>query len=226
MPRANLALVSRWSRASRPPVDCLHQCISQAERSPAETPGGEPPGYVCTPAEAGYGGQPRTPRQLRNRAVLRCLGGLWKGFSDPDKAYWAELIVGSQTAYNAFCSYNLRQAVQGWMPQMAVNAMHLGTPAAPTAPAATVVDNTIHVTWTDGTLAYTTGIHLGASAGFEPAMSNLVYATLATDGDDRQATIVVAPGTWYLKARSGDEDGGVGTPTTSVGPLVIVAPEE
>jgi hypothetical protein len=165
--------------------------------------------------------QPRTVRQLRNRAVMRCLVALWKGFSAPDKEYWKEQATTLQSGWNAFCQYNLKQAVEGWMPQQEKSTEHLGTPAAPTALAAEVVDNTIRVTWTDGTLGYTTGLHLGTSAGFTPAMSNLVYCVLATDGDDRQATINVAPGTYYLKARSGDEDGSEGAPTTSVGPLVV-----
>jgi hypothetical protein len=165
---------------------------------------------------------PRTVRQLGMRALLRCLNALWATLSDAEKSYWT--AYGS--AYNlpgfqAFCKYNMRQAGEGWMPQLEANEEHLSAPTAPTALAANVVDNVIVVTWTDAALAYTTGIHVGTAGGFTPAMRNLTYATPATDGEDRQCTLRVAPGTYYLKARNADEDGGVGAPTASVGPVVI-----
>jgi hypothetical protein len=164
---------------------------------------------------------PRTVPQQRNRAVLRALCSLWATFSDGEKEYWQAQASGGLSGFNVFCSYNLKQAVEGWMPQLERNGEHLNAPAAPTALAATVVDNTLVITWTDAALAYTTGVHLGSAGAFTPAMSNAVYVTPATDGADRQCTIRVAAGTYYIKARSGDEDGGVGTPTASVGPVVI-----
>jgi hypothetical protein len=164
---------------------------------------------------------PRTVQQLRNRAVMRCCSGLWGTFSDAEKGYWNRQATGGQSGWNAFVSYNLTQAVDGWMPQLQRNVEHLSAPAAPTAATATVVDNAIVVTWTDAALAYTTGVHLGSAGGFTPAMSNCVYVTPATDGEDRQCTVLVAAGTYYLKLRSGDEDGGVGAPTVSVGPVVV-----
>lgn len=165
---------------------------------------------------------PRTVRQTRNRAILRCLNALWARLDDPEKVAWTAYGRSlGLPGFQAYCKYNLLQAQEGWMPQLQVNEEHLGQPTAPTNLAATVVDNSILATWTDDTLSNTSALHLAVSAGFTAAMSNLVYATPATDGEDRQATIKVAPGTYYMKARSGDEDGGEGAATIAVGPIVI-----
>jgi hypothetical protein len=167
---------------------------------------------------------PRTLAQLRNRCLFSCLSAICDAFSEVNWAYWkaeAKSSGKAMSARNAFYSYCLKQAKIGWMPQMARNPAHLSMPAAPTALAATVVDNAIVVTWTDAELAFTTGIHLGAAGGFTPSMRNLAYAVAVTGGEDRQGTILIAPGTYYIKARSGAIDGGVGAPTVSVGPVVI-----
>ena len=166
--------------------------------------------------------QPRTVAQLRNRAIVRCLNALWTGFTELEKGYWTTYgAIYDLPGYQAFCKYNLLQAQQGWMPQPTVSLEHLGTPDAPTNLAAAVVDSNLVTTWTDDTLAFTTGVHLGTGSGFTPSLANLAYATPATDGEDRQATIVVAAGTYYVRARSGDSDGGVGAPTAAVGPFVV-----
>ncbi len=165
---------------------------------------------------------PRSVKQHRQRTILACCNAIWATFSDPEKAYWTTFGLSlGLPGWQSFCKYNLLQAGEGWMPQMEKNEEHLGTPTAPTATTASVIDNAIIATWTDGTLSYTSAVHLGTTAGFSPAMSNIVYATPATDGGERQATILVAAGTYYLKTRSGDEDGGTGAATIAIGPLVV-----
>ena len=165
---------------------------------------------------------PRTIKQHGKRARLRVCNAIWKAFTDPEKAYWTDYGTPlGLPGWQAFVRYNMLTQSDGWGAQLQVNTQHLGVPAPPTSLAASVVDNVIVATWTDGTLSYTSGLHLGIDAGFTPAMSNVVYETPATDGEDRQATIRIAPGTYYIKARSTDEDGGVGAPSDSVGPLII-----
>jgi hypothetical protein len=164
---------------------------------------------------------PRTVAQLRNRTIMACLNDLWKTLAAPQKAYWNGLTTGASTGWNAFCKYNMRQAQQDGMPQPRVNEQHLAAPPAPTALAATVVDNAVLITWTDNPAAFTSAIHLVADPAFPPAMSNLAYATPATPAENRQTLIRVAPGAYYVKARSAGEDGGTGAATAAVGPLVI-----
>lgn len=164
---------------------------------------------------------PRTVAQLRNRTIMACLNDLWKTLADPQKAYWNALATGASTGWNAFCKYNMRQAQQDGMPQLQVNEQHLAAPPAPTSLAALVVDNAVLITWTDNPAAFTTAIHLGPDPAFPPAMSNLAHATPATPAENRRTLIRVAPGTYYVKARSGGEDGGTGAATTAVGPVVI-----
>jgi hypothetical protein len=169
------------------------------------------------------GSNPRTVQQLRNRTVLSCLNELWKTFGDAEKAYWA--TAGSEwdlPGWQMFCRYNLGQALQGWMPQDVKNSQHLTEETAPTALAATVVDNVLVISWTDDAGSFSTGVHVGVSPTFTVAMSNCGYATMAQGALDRQCTIRVAPGTYYVRARSGAVDGGVGAPTAAVGPYVIV----
>jgi hypothetical protein len=165
---------------------------------------------------------PHTLDQLHMRATMGCLSEMWADASPAEQAYWRTRArrAGIST-WNAFCSYNLRQIGLSYLPQMTVcKAHHMGgTP--PTDLAATVVANCVRITWTDAALAFTTGICMGTAGGFDPCSLNLVHLSLADPGAGRLVTIVIAPGSYYIKALSGSADGGVSAATASVGPVVI-----
>ena len=166
--------------------------------------------------------QPRTVLQVSPRARLRGAKGVWDTLNTSQKEYWESYgEMFDLPAWQSFCSYELRQRVQGWGMQLEANSEHLETPDAPIDLDGEVQEGQIIATWTDVAAPYTVGLYLGTSAGFTPSTSLSVYETLSVDGAERQATITVAPGTYYLKARGGGQDGGWGAPSIGVGPLVV-----
>lgn len=167
---------------------------------------------------------PRAAKQLPNRALVRCLNSLWKAMSDEGKAYWASYgAMWELPGWQSFVKYNLRQAQVGWGPQVAVNTEHTESPSAPTAlTAETVAPGCVLLTWHDSDEGWTSLIHAGGTDDFTVAMQNLAFAGAVTDSADlRQATVQIAPGTYYFRARSASTDGSVGAPTTAVGPIVV-----
>jgi len=165
---------------------------------------------------------PRTVFQISSRAVIPASMELWRSFGDAEKAYWNDYgLLFNLPAFQAFISYQLQQKQQGWMMQDVVNSQHITTEVAPANLAGQVVDNHLILTWTDATGAFTTGIHLVPTQAGVVSMSNLAYATLATDGLTRQCTLSAAAGIYYARARSGAVDGGVGAASVGVGPFVL-----
>jgi hypothetical protein len=166
---------------------------------------------------------PLTIPVVGHRAFMRLCHDVWTTFDSSQKAYWKAYGAGIPLpGFQAFEHYNMLQAEQGWGPQLVTNAEHMSAPAAPTALAATVIRHFLRITWTDAALAYTTFICAGTEVGFTPIVPDGIYSCLTNGGEDRQATVKLDPGTYYLKAFSADEDGGTGVATASVGPLVIV----
>jgi hypothetical protein len=165
--------------------------------------------------------QPRTPLQQSNRMLMRGFGCVWARLSAAEKAAWRGRARVGQNGWLAFSGYNYHQAAQGWMPQATPHTTHVDTPAAPTALTAEIVEHVLYVWWVDAAGALATGVHVGPDPDFTPAMTNLVVCEAARAGLTRQATILIAAGTYYVKARSGGEDGGVGVATAGVGPVVI-----
>jgi hypothetical protein len=165
--------------------------------------------------------QPRTPLQLRNRALMIAATELWRGLGLEEQAFWAGRCRTGQRARNVLFGYVVKQSIRGWMPHVTPYNEHKGTPPAPTALLVRVAEGALRVTWTDAAGALTTGIHAGVSPDFAPEMRNLVWCTAAQPGVPRTATITLGAGVYYLRARSGALDGGTGTATTAVGPVEI-----
>jgi hypothetical protein len=127
------------------------------------------------------------------------------------RAWWSAQATGVHTGWNVFCGYNLAQAQAGYLPQATPHAIHTAQPPAPADLTVVKQDRAVVFTWTDAPGAFTTGLFLGASPGFTPALCDLVACVPAEPGARRQATVQVASGVWYAAACSGGEDGGVGT---------------
>jgi hypothetical protein len=167
---------------------------------------------------------PRTLRQIAQRTYFTALNAIWQEYSDAEQAYWNALAQRTRpriSGWNLFSHYNGRQMSLGYGPQLEKHGQHLAAPTAPTALAATVFQSSVIVTLTDAAFATCTVVCVGTAGGFTPSLLNLIAISPATDGEDRQFTVPLPAGTYYLKAFSTGADGGCGAPTASVGPVVV-----
>lgn len=169
--------------------------------------------------------QPETPAQKPVRAIITVLAALWADFSNSDKAPWnTGGMKKGLSGWNRFCSYNLLQMRQGWGIQLLKSTAHLATPAAPTTLAANTFEpNLVQFTWTPVGDVETDFEYIccGTAAGFTPSTRNCIYAEQVWGTSERYAAVTLAAGTYYFKMIQTGDDGGVGAPSTSVGPIVV-----
>jgi hypothetical protein len=153
--------------------------------------------------------------------LFRGAAALWRTFSPAERACWAAEVRGGENAWLAFNGYALRLGREGFLPQAVKTALHVGAPPPPSELTVTAQEHCLVFSWRDTPGAYTTGIFVGTTTDFTSAMSNLVSCKPTKPGEVRQATVLLAPGSYYVVARSGAPDGGIGPASAAVGPVEV-----
>jgi hypothetical protein len=153
--------------------------------------------------------------------IFRGACAVWRTFTPAERAYWAEQARSGQNSWLAFSTYTQRLGREGFLPQAVKTALHVGAPPPPSELTAIAQGHSLVFTWRDAPGAYTTGIFVGITPDFIPAISTLVSCMPTKLGEPRQATVLLAPGTYYVVARSGATDGGIGPAGAVVGPVEL-----
>jgi len=85
-----------------------------------------------------------------------------------------------------------------------------GRPTRPHGADGAIAGRGLVFTWIDAPGAYTTGIFMGTTSDFIPTLKTLVYCVPTKPAPLRQGTVNIAPGVYYVVARSGQRMGALG----------------
>lgn len=159
--------------------------------------------------------QPRTGKQIGQRAMTAFISSQWAALSTADKATWATIAaINELPTYQAYLKENLRRWALFKRPSKVYPITETGSGGAPTVLTAVARLRTIQI----GVLVIVPAdnwgatIHTEHSAGLTPTHDNAIHA-LFTDTPAIHYWVhgPLEPGEYYYKAVSFSDDGAVGS---------------